>query len=190
MFLVTCVPSSLLQNHVLKKQPSHYLFLTRLINIDLCQQSSMNKGLFHYHLFLQETRCKHITKHFSFFFILLRHQSREGSNMEQQSSHIRPELLLFPLSAWQTTSPRIPRGWAPTDDVRAVFLPGEGMAAVEKAARLLSLNGLFPVYKPKGPTSAQSLYELKMKLLNGRRRRRRRCMIIYLPEGPLHTYML
>ncbi|PIO30976.1 hypothetical protein AB205_0071990 [Aquarana catesbeiana] len=40
------------------------------------------------------------------------------------------------------------------------------MAAIEKAARLLSLNGLFPVYKPKGPTSAQSLYELKMKLLN------------------------
>ncbi|XP_018428662.1 PREDICTED: probable tRNA pseudouridine synthase 1 [Nanorana parkeri] len=39
------------------------------------------------------------------------------------------------------------------------------MAAAEKAGRLLSLNGLFPVYKPKGPTSAKSLNELKRRLL-------------------------
>ncbi|XP_072280454.1 pseudouridylate synthase TRUB1 [Pyxicephalus adspersus] len=52
------------------------------------------------------------------------------------------------------------------------------MAAAEKAGRLLSLNGLFPIHKPKGPTSAQSLNELKRKLLGeaglkeyGKRRR-------------------
>ncbi|KAM9324601.1 pseudouridylate synthase TRUB1 [Gastrophryne carolinensis] len=39
------------------------------------------------------------------------------------------------------------------------------MAAGEKASRLLSLNGLFPIYKATGPTSAQSLNELKRRLL-------------------------
>ncbi|XP_075071706.1 pseudouridylate synthase TRUB1 [Mixophyes fleayi] len=37
--------------------------------------------------------------------------------------------------------------------------------AAEKASRLLSLSGLFPVYKPRGPTSAQLLSDLKMRLL-------------------------
>lgn len=34
-----------------------------------------------------------------------------------------------------------------------------------KAARLLSLSGLFPIFKPKGPTSATYLNQLKEKLL-------------------------
>ncbi|XP_077114036.1 pseudouridylate synthase TRUB1 [Ranitomeya variabilis] len=37
--------------------------------------------------------------------------------------------------------------------------------AAEKASRLLSLNGLFPVYKPPGATSAQTLNDLKSRLL-------------------------
>ncbi|KAM4636597.1 pseudouridylate synthase TRUB1 [Discoglossus pictus] len=37
--------------------------------------------------------------------------------------------------------------------------------AGDMASRLLSLSGLFPVYKPKGPTSAQVLNELKGRLL-------------------------
>ncbi|XP_056386041.1 pseudouridylate synthase TRUB1 [Hyla sarda] len=37
--------------------------------------------------------------------------------------------------------------------------------AAEKASRLLSLNGLFPVYKPPGVTSAQALNDLKSRLL-------------------------
>ncbi|XP_069834917.1 pseudouridylate synthase TRUB1 [Dendropsophus ebraccatus] len=37
--------------------------------------------------------------------------------------------------------------------------------AAEKASRLLSLNGLFPVYKAPGATSAQTLNELKSRLL-------------------------
>ncbi|XP_063291127.1 pseudouridylate synthase TRUB1 [Pelobates fuscus] len=39
------------------------------------------------------------------------------------------------------------------------------MAVDGAAGRLLSLSGLFPVYKPRGPTSAQLLGELKGKLL-------------------------
>lgn len=35
------------------------------------------------------------------------------------------------------------------------------------AAKLLSLSGLFAVYKPKGPTSAEVLNQLKAKLLAG-----------------------
>ncbi|XP_068114828.1 pseudouridylate synthase TRUB1 [Hyperolius riggenbachi] len=37
--------------------------------------------------------------------------------------------------------------------------------AAEKAVKLLSLNGIFPIYKTKGPTSAKSLNDLKQKLL-------------------------
>ncbi|XP_063818756.1 pseudouridylate synthase TRUB1 isoform X2 [Pseudophryne corroboree] len=37
--------------------------------------------------------------------------------------------------------------------------------AAEKAVRLLSLSGVFPVYKPRGPTSAQFLSDLKRRLL-------------------------
>ncbi|KAM8924133.1 pseudouridylate synthase TRUB1 [Pelodytes ibericus] len=39
------------------------------------------------------------------------------------------------------------------------------MAGDMAAARLLSLSGLFPIYKPPGPTSAKVLGELKAKLL-------------------------
>uniref|UniRef100_A0A8D0G734 Pseudouridylate synthase TRUB1 n=1 Tax=Sphenodon punctatus TaxID=8508 RepID=A0A8D0G734_SPHPU len=39
------------------------------------------------------------------------------------------------------------------------------VAATGSAARLLSLSGLFAVYKPKGPTSAEVLNRLKEKLL-------------------------
>ncbi|XP_040293758.1 probable tRNA pseudouridine synthase 1 isoform X1 [Bufo bufo] len=42
--------------------------------------------------------------------------------------------------------------------------------AAEKASRLLSLNGLFPVYKPPGVTSAQTLNDLKSRLLRGQPR--------------------
>ncbi|XP_075705319.1 pseudouridylate synthase TRUB1 [Rhinoderma darwinii] len=42
--------------------------------------------------------------------------------------------------------------------------PFRSMAA-EKASRLLSLNGLFPVYKAPGATSAQTLNDLKSRLL-------------------------
>ncbi|XP_069467997.1 pseudouridylate synthase TRUB1 [Ambystoma mexicanum] len=40
-----------------------------------------------------------------------------------------------------------------------------GDAHCRKAARLLSLSGLFPIFKPKGPTSAEYLNRLKEKLL-------------------------
>ncbi|XP_075468096.1 pseudouridylate synthase TRUB1 [Ascaphus truei] len=39
--------------------------------------------------------------------------------------------------------------------------------AGDRASKLLALSGLFPVYKAKGPTSAQVLSELKGKLLRG-----------------------
>ncbi|XP_066457497.1 pseudouridylate synthase TRUB1 [Eleutherodactylus coqui] len=42
--------------------------------------------------------------------------------------------------------------------------PGAAMPA-QKASRLLSLNGLFPIYKPVGITSAQTLNDLKSRLL-------------------------
>ncbi|KAG9465676.1 hypothetical protein GDO78_017919 [Eleutherodactylus coqui] len=42
--------------------------------------------------------------------------------------------------------------------------PGAAMPA-QKASRLLSLNGLFPIYKPLGITSAQTLNDLKSRLL-------------------------
>ncbi|KAM5126647.1 pseudouridylate synthase TRUB1-like, partial [Mantella aurantiaca] len=39
------------------------------------------------------------------------------------------------------------------------------MAAAEKAGKLMSLNGIFAIYKPKGPTSALTLSLLKTRLL-------------------------
>uniref|UniRef100_A0A8C5QK47 Pseudouridylate synthase TRUB1 n=1 Tax=Leptobrachium leishanense TaxID=445787 RepID=A0A8C5QK47_9ANUR len=59
-------------------------------------------------------------------------------------------------------TPRIPaspaHGWR-------ILVTSRNMAADLAASRLLSLSGLFPVYKAKGPTSAQVLAELKGKLL-------------------------
>ncbi|XP_029466331.1 probable tRNA pseudouridine synthase 1 isoform X2 [Rhinatrema bivittatum] len=61
----------------------------------------------------------------------------------------------------------------------ATSVVGDSSAAAGKAAKLLSLSGLFPIYKPKGPTSADVLNRLKAKLLaeagmkqQGRKRKR------------------
>ncbi|XP_066477138.1 pseudouridylate synthase TRUB1 isoform X3 [Tiliqua scincoides] len=51
-------------------------------------------------------------------------------------------------------------GWT----VRGMLL--EAVARQAVAAKLLSLSGLFAVYKPKGPTSASVLNQLKAKLLS------------------------
>ncbi|XP_044516117.1 probable tRNA pseudouridine synthase 1 [Gracilinanus agilis] len=67
---------------------------------------------------------------------------------------------------------------------------GAGAARSAAAAKLLSLSGVFAVYKPKGPTSAELLNQLKEKLLAGsaagaRARRGEAAAAKYIATGEL-----